>query len=295
VKQQLKKINPDLFLSPDGLLCLGWQGKQYGIIHDLNFVHRPQDLKWSNSAYYNYFFPRYAARANRIGTVSAYSKQDMVATFGIAAEKIDVLYSGINDFYHPVSEVEKIATKNAFTNGTDYFVFVSTLHPRKNVIGMLQAFEQFKNKTGSSLKLLLAGKAMHRTGEMHNYHRTMKHANDVVFTGRLDDETLNNVVGSALAMLYVPFFEGFGLPPIEAMQCDVPVIASNNTSLPEVVGNAALLVDPFSVHAIAAAIETIAGNELLRNDLVAKGRIQRTLFSWDKTASLLWNSVSKIL
>ncbi|RZJ27890.1 MAG: glycosyltransferase family 1 protein, partial [Chryseobacterium sp.] len=159
-RRVLNKLEPDLFFSPDGILCLGWKGKQYGVIHDVNYVHRPKDLKWSNRTYYNTLFPKYAKRAARIGTVSEYSKQDIVQTFGVDPKKIDVVYSGINSFYKPISEVDKLEARNKFAGGDEYFVFVSTLHPRKNIIGMLEAFEQFKSGSSSKVKLVIAGKGM---------------------------------------------------------------------------------------------------------------------------------------
>ncbi len=294
VKRKLQQIRPDIFLSPDGILSLGWKGLQYGVIHDVNYVHRPLDLKWSNRKYYNTFFPRYAARAARIGTVSEFSKQDIVSSFGIAPGKIDVLYNGINSFYRPVDEATRLATRAQYAAGKDYFVFVSTLHPRKNIIRLLEAFDIFRDQAGQDMKLLLVGKEMYRTGEMHAYHGKMKYKDDVVFTGRLGDQEINAVVGSALAMVYVPVFEGFGIPPIEAMQCDVPVIASNNTSLPEVIGEAGILVDPFQVHEIARAMEQVATTPALRESLIGKGRVQRTKFSWERTADLLWDSLMRV-
>src|SRR5882724_258802 len=122
VKRYLEKVKPDLFLSPEGTLCLGWDGKQYGVMHDINFVHHPRDLKWTNRIYYNYFFPKYARKATRLGTISAYSKNDIVKTFGIDEQKIDVIYLGNNDFYAPVGDTIKNETKQQYSKGRDYFI-----------------------------------------------------------------------------------------------------------------------------------------------------------------------------
>jgi len=291
----LNKIKPDLFLSPDGLLSLGWHGPQYGVIHDINFVHIPKDLKWSNRTYYNYFIPRYAHKAARLGTVSEYSKQDIMTTFGIPGSKIDVLYCGINDFFGPVSEQVKQETRARYTNGAGYFIFVGTLHPRKNILRLLQAFEIFKETTGSDMKLVLVGREMYRTGDMYTFRDEMKFRNDVLFPGHLPDEELKKVFASASCLAFVPYFEGFGIPLVEAMQCDVPIIVSNVTSLPEVAGDAGLLVDPFDVDAIAGAMTKIYREPSLRQELVIKGRRRRTLFSWERTAGLLWDSVARVL
>lgn len=295
VKRLLDKLQPDLFLSPDGLLCLRWKGKQYGVIHDISFLHTPKDLKWSNRTYYNYFFPKYADRACRIGTVSGFSKQDIVKHYRINPEKIDVVYNGVNTFFAPLPQDKKEKVKASLTNGENYFLFVGTLHPRKNIVRLLEAFDLFKSGTRSTVKLVIAGKSLYRVEEIYQKHQQLKYKNDIIFTGRIKDEEVNNIMGSALALTFVPLFEGFGIPIIEAMQCEVPVICSNVSSMPEVAGNAALLADPLNVEQIASAMKQIFTDKALRDDLILKGKIQKDLFSWSRTAELLWQSATKCL
>lgn len=293
VKNLLNKIKPDLFLSPDGILCLGWKGKQYAVIHDINFHHNPKDLKWSNSKYYNLFFPKYAEKSCRIGTVSEYSKQDIADSYGINPSKIDVVYNGIQSFFKPVNTNIKAATKYAYTDGEDYFLFIGTLHPRKNIIRLLDAFDKFKSETESAVNLIIAGHAMYKMEEIRDFHQKMKHPNSVIFTGRVKDKELNNLLASALAFVFVPYFEGFGIPIIEAMQCEVPVICSNITSMPEVAGNAALLVDPYNVASIKNAMIRIEKDPQLRKTLIEKGKERKQHFSWENTSQLLWESITK--
>lgn len=295
VRGYLKKTNPDLFFSPDGILCLGWNGKQHGVIHDINFAHIPDDLKWANRKFYNHFFPKYAEKASGLATVSEFSKNDIVKTFGTSPSKIDVVYCGINEFFKPVDEETKLHVRKKYSRGADYFIFVGTLHPRKNIIRLLQAFEEFKRLIVSDIKLLLIGREMYRTQEIHEFKDTMQYSRDVIFTGPLPPEELQVVLGSALCLTFVPYFEGFGIPPIEAMQCDVPVIASNATSIPEVVGDAALLVNPFNVHEIASAMKKIWSEPEFRQDLINRGRIRKKAFPWERTGKLLWDSISKLL
>ena len=123
----------------------------------------------------------------------------------------------------------------------------------------------------------------------------MKFKQDVLFTGRLSTDNLKNVLGSAMAMTYVPYFEGFGIPILEAMNCDTPVITSNLTSMPEVAKEAALLVDPFSVDSISSAMVLIYQDKNLRNNLIEKGRKRKLDFSWNKTANELWKSIEKTI
>ncbi|MGZ5189699.1 MAG: glycosyltransferase family 4 protein [Flavisolibacter sp.] len=295
VKRILDKIQPDLFLSPDGILCLGWKGKQYGVIHDINFVHRPMDLKLSNRKYYNHYVPKFAKKATRLATVSEFSKQDIIKHFNVESEKIDVVYCGVNSFYHPVTNETATQTKENFSNGKAYFVFVGTLSPRKNILGLMKAYEAFKSETGSDMQLLIVGHSMYKTDELYNYKKSITSGKDINFTGRLEDEELNRVLASSLALVFIPFFEGFGIPAIEAMQCEVPVIASNVTSVPEVVGDAAILVDPGNVEEIKNAMVRIVSDEELRKELIHKGKIRKEIFTWEKTAALLWNGISKCL
>ncbi len=290
-RRLLNKIKPDLFLSPDGVCCLGWNGKQYTVIHDVNFIYYPKDLKLTNRIYYNYFIKKSAKKATRIGTVSEFSKQDLVEKYNVNASKIDVVYNGINSFFVSADEEQKTATKQKYSEGKNYFLFVGTLHPRKNILRLLEAFEAFKISFNSDLKLLIAGKEMYRTDEMHIYHNHMQYKDDVHFLGRLPDKELQEVVSAAFCLSYVPYFEGFGIPIIEAMNNGIPVITSNITSMPEIAGDAALLVDPFDINQIASAMQTITSNEALRQNLVKKGMERAAFFSWEKTAGLLWNGV----
>lgn len=289
----LNKLKPDLFLSPDGYLSLRAKCPQLAVIHDLNFEHYPKDLSFLVRRYYKYFFPRFARKATRIATVSAYSKQDLINTYGISDTKIDVVYNGCNTLYQPISPELQKATKEKYSGGNDYFLFVGALHPRKNISRLLKAFDTFKSRQPGPAKLVIVGVKYYWTREIKMTYIGMQHRKDVIFTGRLTNEELRNVLASALALTYVPYFEGFGIPVIEAMSCDTPVITSNVTSMPEVAGDAALLVDPFSVDSIAGAMLKIQNDESLRRSLIEKGRRRREEFSWDKTAGLLWKSILK--
>jgi len=291
----LNKYKPDLFLSPDGYLSLNAKCKQLAVIHDISFKHYPNDVSYLVRKYYNYFFPKFARKANRIATVSHFSKEDIAESYQIERSKIDVVYNGCNDTYKPIAADIQSEVKKRYSKGCDYFLFVGSLHPRKNIARLFRAFDQFKEATGSDVKLIIVGKKYYWTTEIKNTHLNMKFKEDVVFTGRLSNEDLNSVLGAALALTYVPYFEGFGIPILEAMNCDTPVITSNVTSMPEVAADAAILVDPFSVESIATGMIKIYAEPELRTQLIEKGRIRKREFSWNKTANLLWESVEKTI
>jgi glycosyltransferase involved in cell wall biosynthesis len=293
VKGLLNKMQPDLFLSPDGFLSLGAKCKQLPVIHDINFLHHPQDSKWLTAKYYNYYFPKFAKEATRIATVSEYSKHDIAKNYGINEEKIDVVYNGINSFFKPLDEVSKQQTKQKYTAGKDYFINVGSLHPRKNIPNLIRAFSLFKKESNSDLKLVLAGPNYWGVSEVHKVISETNLKDDVIFTGRLADEELNLVLGSAFALTFVPYYEGFGIPLIEAMQTNVPIITSNVTSMPEIAGDAALLINPLEVLELKNAMMQLLEKPELRADLILKGNSQKQKFSWEKSADLLWRSVLK--
>lgn len=295
IPRVLKKHKADIFVSPDGYLSRRTKVPQLAVIHDINFVHRPEDLPWLIAKYYNYFFPRFARIAKRIATVSFYSKEDITRSFKIDYDKIDVVYDGINQIYEPLAEDAKLKIRAKYTGGTEYFLFVGALHPRKNVSGLLKAFDGFKLETNSAIKLLIVGGEMHKTGDIFETYDNLRFKNDVIFTGRVSTEELRDIFGAALALTFVPFFEGFGIPVVEAMSAGVPVICSNTTSIPEVGGNAVLYADPMKTGQITDAMILLAQDEELRKALIEKGFKQKEKFSWDQTASLLWASINRTL
>ncbi|HPE77755.1 MAG TPA: glycosyltransferase family 1 protein, partial [Draconibacterium sp.] len=291
----LKKYKADLFLSPDGYLSLRTKVPQLAVIHDINFVHRPDDLPWLIEKYYNFFFPRFARIAKRIATVSFYSKEDIARSFKISYDKIDVVYDGINQIFEPLSEQEKITVRQKYTGGAEYFLFVGALHPRKNVSGLLNAFDAFKMDSKNNIKLIVVGGEMHKTGDIFETYENMRYKNDVVFSGRVSTSELHDIFGAALALTFVPFFEGFGIPVVEAMSAGVPVICSNTTSIPEVGGNAVIYADPMKIDQITNAMVKLASDKELRKELIEKGFEQKNKFSWDETAHLLWESVKRTM
>ena len=295
IPKVLKKHKADLFLSPDGYLSLRTKVPQLAVIHDINFVHRPGDFPWLVEKYYNHFFPKFAKIAKRIATVSFYSKEDITRSFKVDFDKIDVVYDGINPGFVPTSAEDQKAVHEKYTGGHSYFLFVGALHPRKNISGLLNAFDAFKSVDTQQTKLVIVGGEMHKTGDIFETFENMRFKNDVLFTGRIPTDELHQLLGAALALTFVPFFEGFGIPVVEAMSVGVPVICSNTTSLPEVGGNAVFYADPCKTEQITEAMIKIASDEELRKSLIEKGFGQKNKFSWDETARLLWMSVEKAL
>jgi len=291
----LKKHNIDLFLSTDGFLSLTSKVPSVAVIHDVNFEHHPKDLKFTHSLFYRFFFKKYAHKAKRLVTVSEYSKSDISKVYGLSEAKIDVSLNGVNSLFHQIELTEQIKTRKQFSQGNDYFLFVGALHPRKNIKRLLMAFDLFKTETKSKNKLLIVGAKMWWNDELKEAFENLSHKEDVIFTGRKSLEDLQILYAAAQAFCFVPYFEGFGIPIIEAMRCGCPVITSNCTAMPEVAGEAALLVDPYNIEDIKNAMITIENDPKLRADLSEKGLIHSQKFNWKSTANALWDSIEKVL
>ncbi len=295
IVNKIKKHNPALFFSPDGYLSLKIKDvPSLPVIHDINFYHNKKGVPYFDGVFWRYYFPKYARMASRIITVSEFSKNDIASYYNIPHNMIDVAYNGANEVFKPVSHTEKENVKKKYTKGQDYFLYVGDLLPRKNISRMMQAFNRFKKSSGSPLKLLIVGDRLFFTSEMKRVYDRSEYKEDIIFTGRLAQDQLRMVMGAALSLLLVSCFEGFGIPIVEAMYADIPVITSNISSMPEVAEDAALMVDPYSIDSIKEAMLKMSSDEKLREELIVKGRSQRLKFSWDNTAKVTWNSIEKV-
>ncbi len=295
IAKWLAKNKPDLFLSPDGYLSLSTRVPSLAVIHDLNFEHYPSDLPLLTRKYYRYFFPRFAEKAKRIATVSQFSANDICATYQQDSAKLDVVYNGVSDLFQPSSPGEIQQFKALYTTGSEYFLTVGSIHPRKNVVRIIQAFTWFRRKFPEhNHKLVLIGDTYWWNRDMKSALESSEFKNDIVFAGRLDDQMVNIAIGGATALIYISYFEGFGIPMLEAMRCGTPVIAADTTALPEIAQKGAFYVDPFSVEDISNAMHRLSTDIAERKRIVDAGFDRAKDFTWEKSAELLWQSMLKV-
>lgn len=289
IARALKKHRIDLFLSPDGYIPLHVRIPVVDVIHDINFAHFPRNIKPSHQLYMSHFFPLFARRATRVVTVSEFSKADIASTYGVSPDKISVVYNGAGDAYRPLGSDEQLRVRRQYCGGSPYFIFVSTILRRKNLANLLKAFDRFKSSDSQGHKLLVVGARVWWRDELKEAYDSMHHQSDVLFLGHARADELSRLLASSTALVYPSFFEGFGIPIVEAFQAETAVITSNLTSMPEVAGDAALLIDPHNVEAIAEAMHQLADDTQLRQRLIERGRARRSLFTWDAAAAKLWD------
>lgn len=291
----LRQYKADVFVSPDGFMSLKTPVPTLMVLHDIAWKHFEGHVNFSTFHYYNHYVPKFIEAAGRIATVSNYSKQDMVHSFGANPDKIDVVYNGSHEQYQALAAETIQQVRDQYSEGQPYFLYVGSIHPRKNVERLLQAFNQFKKTTKTPLKLLIVGRRMGKGSAIEQLLPKLEHAEDIIFLGYLSTDELPKVVGGAYALTYVSLFEGFGIPLLEALYCNVPSITSNTSSMPEVIGDAGLLADPTSIEDIAQQMQRLWEQPQLRQALVEKGKEQRQLFSWEQTAQKLWQSLELLI
>lgn len=292
---KLKNIKPDLFLSTDGWIPTQLNIPVVNVIHDLNFVHHPEFVKPVVRRYYDRFFPKFAHKATQLATVSEFSRQDIHQTYQVPLDRIHVVYSGNNSAYIPYSLEQQNIVKRKYTDGNDYFLFVGLIHKRKNLDNIFKAFDIFKERQNSPIKLVVVGDKKWWAGEIENAYLQMRHRHDVLMLGRQPNEVVYELTAATKAVVYTSLFEGFGLPIVDAFNASVPIITSDISSMPEIAGDAAITVNPYSVEQIAEAMSNLATDENLRQKLIEKGNARKNLFTWDRTADLLWQTIEKAL
>jgi glycosyltransferase involved in cell wall biosynthesis len=261
--------------------------RQVCTMHDIIPVEHPEWFNARFAAWYQWLLPKLTHRAQHLIAVSDFTKQRLVERFGIKPEKITVVWNGVDAGFHPRTSLEIAEVREALGIQTPrYLLSLGSLEPRKNLRRLLATWGRVKRELPQDLSLVVVGAK--GSAKVFQDAAITEIPEGVHFTGYARQEHLPALYSGALALVYPSLYEGFGLPPLEAMACGTPVITSNTTSLPEVTGGAALLIDPLKEDAIAAAILQLVGDERLRESMSAKSLAHASKVTWDKSASRTW-------
>ncbi len=289
---RIEKLELDIFHSTNYFLPLFLRPgvKAVATVHDLiplKFPHfTPRAWKTRFHPVFRRVLNRSARRADRVITVSRHTRRDLVADLGLPPEKIAVIHNGIDPAYRPLEKEEMVRiVKRKLGSADPYLLYVGRFDPYKNVAGLVRAFAGFSRNRSDRPRLVLAGHPDPRYPEAAEAVAELQLGSRVVFLDGVGEEELVALYNGARALVLPSLYEGFGLPPLEAMACGTPVIVSDRASLPEVVGEAGLLVDPESTEALAAAIERLWDSAELRREYRRRGLARAAEFSWEKTAS----------
>jgi glycosyltransferase involved in cell wall biosynthesis len=240
---------------------------------------------------------RFAQASAQVVAVSEATKADIVATYGLNPAKISVAYNAPAQQFGPQPEAAQEDTRRRYSQGRPYFLFVGALQPRKNLGNLLRAFDAFKAEGGPAVadaQLLIVGRKAWKAGPILAAYEQMRHQSAVHFTGRVADPDLAALYAAARATVYVPYFEGFGIPIVEAQARGCPVLTANVSSMPEVAGEGgAVFVDPHQPASIAAGLARLWHEPTLRQQLVARGHENLHRFSWERSAEVIWAAVRK--
>lgn len=293
IPRALKKYKIDLFFSPDGFLSLRTSIPQVGTIHDISFEHFPEAVPKLPRWYLIKYFPLFANKATHILTVSEFSKQDICNQYKIDTSKVTAVWNGASSTFHPLEEDQIQEVRKRFSSGKPYFLFVGSIHPRKNLKRLIEAFTIYCQDPNNNWDLVIVGAAMWSGSAEFTISDEFK--NRIRFLGRLKQEELVHVTAAAGALAYVPYFEGFGIPLAEAMKCGTPILSGDRSCLPEIAGDAAIYCNPFDVDSISNGLINISTNRELQVELSQKGLTRSALFDWNRSAAEVWKVINQIL
>lgn len=281
---EISRLGLDLLHSPDFIPPFRRKCKSVITIHDLAFLLYPHFLTKESARYYGQI-DRAWRKTDHIIAVSEATKTDSIKMLGVPEKKITVIHEAANPIYRQVpKDKARQMVKAKHKLDKDFILFVSTIEPRKNLPGLLQAYQRLRDDYKRDELLVLAGSKGWLWEEVYEAVEDLNLERHVAFLERVPSEDLLYLYNAARLFVHPSFYEGFGLTPLEAMTCGAPVIVSNTSSLPEVVGDAALMINPHDIEGLTVAMWRVLTEEELRQDLIQKGLKRAKKFSWKETA-----------
>jgi len=274
------------FIPSDNFMSLSLNIPTALVIHDLAYLHYPRHIPWLARQYYRLFMPKFIAKADRIITVSQFVKEDVLNKSDVDEEKVDIVHNAL-----PVRVPNE--DRSTYDFEYPYFVYVGSINQRKNIKNALLAFEEVQ-RVHTDMKFVLIGKKYNLDSATDKVFQRLVSGDVLIHLQNVSDGSLMGLLRKAKALVYISLFEGFGIPLLEAMDAEIPIITSNVSSMPEVVGDAGLKVDPNNIREIAAAMARIIHDSELCQTLVSKGRSRLAVFSWEKSANKTYSILKKI-
>jgi glycosyltransferase involved in cell wall biosynthesis len=279
----------DITLFFNYIVPAGVKGKKVVMVHDMAYKAYPETVRERTRFMLNKSLQKSCKRADKIITVSEFSKLEIIKYLGIDENKIVIMPNGVDlSIFHPnFSEKDICRVTEKYGIPREYLLFLGTIEPRKNLERLIRAYALLKAEMPDVPKLVLAGGKGWLYESIFETVKVLNMESDIIFTGYVNEEDSPILINGAKIFLFPSLYEGFGMPPLEAMACGTPVIVSNVASLPEVVGDAALHVDPYSIDSIKDGIKDLIEDEKKRNELSASGIERAKQFTWDKSAEIV--------
>lgn len=277
----------DLWHSPDFIPPIYGAKRHVITVHDLTFIHYPQYLTSEARQYYNAQIEWAVRHADHILCDSQTTKQDLISLLNVAEQKITVHMLGVDERFQPLTTEQKTESRYRLQLPECYFLFVGTFEPRKNIIGLIKAYKSLKEVLSDAPPLVLVGKKGWLFEETMSQIQALQLEQNIIWRDDITDEQLPAIYNSAIALIMPSFYEGFGLPALEAMACGTVPIVSNRSSLPEIVGDVGLLVSPDNPDTIAQAMQRALNDDLWRAANEQAALVRAKNFTWDKTAQII--------
>jgi len=292
VPQILRRLKVDVVIEPRhvGPFNLPRRTLRVTVVHDLGWLTVPQFHPTLPAFLQRLLVPMVLQRSDLIVTNSHWTAQDVREHFPFCADKTVAAPLGLTPGFSPRNDPEVL---KKYGIGEPYLLFVSTLEPRKNIEGLLEAYSQARDQLEQPISLVLAGKMGWKTDSIQSALQKHPYRNDIIRPGYVEAQDLPVLYTMAEALVYPSWYEGFGLPVLESFGCGTPVVTSNVTSLPEVAGDAALLVDPADPAAIAQSIVRVIQDHGLRQKLIERGRERASRYTWDQTARVILEGIQR--
>ncbi len=272
------------------------RGKKVVVIYDTVIRDFPETMSFKTKLVLSAELKRSIKRADKIVTISEFSKSRIMLHYGVSGDKIAVVPCGIrSDLFNPSYSGEQVSeAKKRYNITGEYLLYLGTLEPRKNIERLVESYARLRSEKPDCPALVIAGGKGWLYDPIFERVKSLGVEDSVIFTGYVRDEDVPPLMKGALCFCFPSLYEGFGMPPLEAMACGTPVITSDCSSLPEVVGNAAVTVDPYSVDELYGALKRVTEDPSLREELSRRGIERSGKFSWEKSAGIFLDTIKNI-